>query len=379
MKKLVWAVPGFLVVALLAYFLWSPKPQTDTPVSIEVDQANVSLQTSPIQAVKPTLAVVESIDDEFDPYEDAALQAQFLQVAELYEQVSKYPHFSQPITNPDAVKDPEPFEETEVDTPFPVDGLEDPIRLLAAVDRYQYFRGDTITVRLQVVGAPVETFVQAMAIVSNALSDTPLATQLTPNDESLTSFTGSFDTQIAPPGVLQTEMLLKLQVTIGEETLFTTVPFRYSEAAAQLVAIPYVRPEEEYLLIPLQYAVFSPGYYYANAILEDARSGQPLLQLQAEGSMSQGNGVLILKAHSHALKAAGSEGPYILRSIKTYRGAEDGETYDIPASSAQARFNIQGFSFDQYDDIPYQDDAAAERLEFLRNLGSLNNQNEEGQ
>ncbi len=379
MDKRWWITFGLVIIAVSAYWFW---PKHTPPADAE----KIDSQKSVAQASVKELPVVSKVtnkeqidDDELleDPYADEAIRAQLLQVADLYAETSKYPHTSQPIRNPDLAKESKPFTETEVDLPFPVDGLEEPIRLLAAVDRYQYFAGDIITARLHVVGAPPDTFVQATAVMSGSQGDTPLVATLDSVDETLTNFTGSFDTRVAPPGVMTTEMLLKMQVEVGEETLFTSVPFRYSQASAQLVAVSYVRQEAENLVIALQYNVYQPGYYFVKAILEDAQTGQPLIQLQGEDRLNQGNGNLVLKAHISALRAMGSEGPYVLRSINTYRGSEDGEAYDVPASSAAARFDIQGFPFDQYDNIAHQDDLAAERLEFLQNLGAGSNSTEE--
>jgi len=374
MNKQSLIVLALLLLIGVVVWLW-PHDESDNSVSdgmphdedelvfIEPAQRTVASQSN-----KPKEGIAQELEE--DPYQDEAIRAQMLQVADLYAEAAKYPHTSQPIRNPDLAREPKPFQETEVDTPFPIDGLDEPIRLLAAVDRYQYFSGDVITARLHVVGAPADTFVQAKATVSGRQGDTPLVTNLNPVDETLTNFTGQFDTKLVPPGVLSYEMLLKLQVEVGGETLFTTVPFRYSDAAAQLVAISYARQEAENLVVALQYSVFQAGYYFVRAVLEDAQTGQPLLQLQGENRLNQGNSTLPLRAHISALRAMGSEGPYVLRSIQTYRGAEQGEAYDVPASTSQARFEIPGFPFEQYDNIPYQDDVAEERLEFLRGFGA---------
>ncbi|MEM7360741.1 MAG: hypothetical protein AAF431_16745 [Pseudomonadota bacterium] len=380
MNRLLPGLAGILVVLAIIWVIWPDQAEETGPpsssVKITAPAENV-LEATIAQNSKS--ASSESSDDEamFDPYEDEAIRAQMMQVADLYEDTSKYPHFSQPITNPDTVKEIEPFEETETDTPFPSDEYDEPIRLLASVDRYQYFQGETISVRLRIVGAPSDTFINASATVGAAQNDAPLSTPLNPTSSNYTEFVGSLDTNVVPAHLLTTEMLLKVNVTIGEESMFTTVPFRYSQASAQLVTVPYSRIESEYLLIPLQYTVYRPGYYFANAILDDAGTGQPLLRLQAEGPMNQGNGVLMLKAHVRALKKMGSSGPYTVRSVKTYRGAEDGEVYDLPASGVRQRFEVQGFPFEQYEDSPYQDELAAERLEFLRNLGAVEDSSDE--
>jgi len=370
-NKLLWISLALILLMGLAVWFWPEnKPvieivnQPEKPSSKELDKP---VQKALNKDIDPDEAFLQE-----DPYQNAAIQAQLLQVADLYAEAAKYPHTSQPIRNPDTVREPEPFTETEVDTPFPIDDLDEPIRLLAAVDRYQYFSGDLISARLQVAGAPPDTFVSAKATISGEQGDTPLSVSLNPSDETLKSFTGSFDTRAVPAGLLSTEMLLKLQVEVGKETLFTTVPFRYTEASAQLAGVQYVRPEAENLVIALQYSVFQSGYYFVAGVLEDARTGQPLLRLQGENRLNQGNGTLVLRAHIGALRTMGSEGPYVLRSIKTYRGSETGEAFDVPASSVQSRYSVPGFAFDQYEDIPHHDEGAQDRIDFLENLGGGN-------
>lgn len=373
MKKLVW-IPVLLitlviVVTFVGPYLWTDSTNEIESVALIVPLARTSQTTSQFTKAKPS-SNAQTNDDDYNPYEDEVFKAQLLQVADLYEETSRYPVNSQPIRNIEAAREPAPFDETEVDTPFPSDDGEPAIRLQAAVDKFQYFKGETINVRLNVVGAPDDVFVKAAAIISGAQGDTPLAGDLNPSDESLASFTGAFDLQVVPSSLLSSEMLLKILVTVDERQLFTTVGFRYAAASATLVGVPYQRQEGAYLNIPLQYSVNTSGYYFVRGVLEEASSGRPLIQLQAEGRMNQGNGLLVMRAHFQALKAAGSEGPYVLRSVLTHRGAEQGETFDAPASSAQNRFEVQGYPFAQYDDEPYQDPDAQDSIDFIRGLGN---------
>ena len=381
MSKWRWGLIALGMISIGGLLLWSylsnqPPAQTTQPTESSPESTLPQNKSVLVTAKQAKKVPDESVILE-DPYQDQAIKAQMLQVADLYEQASQYPHYSQPITNPDSVKEPAPFKETEVDLPYPLDGQDEPIRLAAAVERYQYFKGDTINVRLMVSGAPSDTFIEATATLANQNSPTPFVTEMTPVDESLSSFVAAFETNVIPPGVLSPELMVQIEVEIGGDRLFTTVPLRYAEAAATLVGVAYARPEAENLIVALQYSVFNAGYYFVSAVLEDAQSGQPLVQLQGEGRMPQGNGTLVLKAHSHALKAMGSEGPYILRSIQTYRGAESGEQFDVPSNSVQPQYPVQGFPFNEYDDVAFQDEMAAERLEFLRNLGVSREENDD--
>jgi len=168
------------------------------------------------------------------------------------------------------------------------------------------------------------------------------------------------------------EMLVRFTVDINDQNLAATVPFKYATASARLDSIPYSRVEGEFLDIPLQFTVFESGYYFVDAILDDANSSRPLVQLQAEGRMSSGNDVLILKAHQQALKDAGSQGPYNVRVRSAFRGANSNEIADTPVSLPITPFGIPGVPFSEYDDVQYSDSEVQQRIEFLRGLGNRN-------
>jgi len=83
-----------------------------------------------------------------------------------------------------------------------------------------------------------------------------------------------------------------------------------------------------------------------------------------------GNAVFTLNAHIAALRRQGSEGPYLLRSIKLHRASEVGESSDQPGTSDQRSFQVQGFPFSAYQDEEFIDELGQERLDFLREVGS---------
>lgn len=314
----------------------------------------------------------ETIDESvYNPYESSLLKAQVQQIADLYEDTAKYPLGSQPIKNVADARLPEPFEETGVETPFETESGEK-ITLSAAVDKFQYYSGDQIQVRLNLNGAKAGAFITVAAVLAGSSGDTSLETDLIANDASQTNFTGVFDTTIAPPNTFSTEMIVKLLVGVDGEAFFTTVAFRYNVASARLTSLGFVRANGPNMDIPLEYSVFTSGYYFVSAVLFDAQTDQPLIALQTEGRMTQGNGRLLMQAHIQALQEVGSEGPYVLKNIKAYRGAERGEQFDQPATSLKSEFGINAIPFSGYENDSYQDPLAQERIEFLRNIGTLN-------
>lgn len=336
-----------------------------------------STKPDPFSTITSKAAKNIELADEYDPYQDEAFKAQLLEVANLYANTIKYPIGSQPITNAEDVRESEPFEEAEVDLPFPeTDDDDNPIRVSAATGRYQYFEGDLIELRVRISRVPDDQFAEVSGVLSGSQGDLPLELEFSEADSSRTVFVATFDTRLAPSSLMTREMLAKLNVTVGPRDLFTTVAFRYAVASAEAIAVKSSYVDGANLVVPVQLNVYQNGYYFLNGVLEDLHTGKPLIQLQSEARLTQGNAVINLNAHIGALRDQGSEGPYVLRSIKAYRGSEVGETYDSPASSAQARFNVSGFPFAAYDDIEYVNEQGQESVDFLQGAGALNNSEE---
>lgn len=362
-----------LGIAGLIYGFVSSDDEVDFAVSSKspLVTAPVDIRLSSV-AAKPVLKPVSAVPKEIDIYENEQIKAQFMEVAQAYSETAKYPHFSQPITNPDQVAIPKPFEFTEVDTPFPVDSQEQPLRLSLATDKSQYFLGDIIIARLILRNAPENADVEVSAILASlTFGDTAVAVEFNLVEGSVNEYRANIDPSVVPAEEIGAELLLKVGVNVNDETLSSTIGIRYDSASARLTNISYVRVQGEYLDIQLQYSVQVDGYFFTNAVLQDAVGGKPLLRLQAEGAMTESNNFMTMRAHIQALKESGSEGPYLLTNITGYRGAERGESLDTPISSAQQNYQIQGYRFDLYDDVEFEDELATERLEFLTKLGTV--------
>jgi len=381
---LITLVALLVTFVIFAVLISQPEPQTAQQASPILTP---ELESELIQVAKKvdTKASVEesaTIEEGFDLYENEVFTGQVQLIADGYAETARFPVGSQPIRNLADARQPEPFEETSVETPFETESGET-LSVSAAVDKFQYFTNDIINVQLSINGLSDGAFVQADATISGPQGDTSLKTSLRPTDASQALLIGSFDTSVASPNTFSNEMVVKVALDVGGEPFFTTVSFNYNNASAQLSGLGFVQPNGPNLDIPLEYTVFIGGYYFVSAILRDQESNTPLITLQTEGRMAQGNGRLTAQAHIQALKEAGSEGPYLLTNIKAYRGAERGEQFDIPASTLQPQYAISAYPLSVYQDEEYSDPLAEERVEFLRKLGQLDTNsnpstNEEG-
>lgn len=380
MKRSVWVTLALMALVAIGVIAWLYADETvkeNKFVEASSDNPSAEVGKSISKKVSPKKETQKEEAQEPNPYESEAFKANIQQVADIFEENSKYPTNSQPVYDPSAVREPEPYEFTEVDLPFPeTDGEENPLRISAASNTYQYFVGDVIALRVRLLGIPKDTFAEVNGVLSGANGDVPIALNFVAADESLTEFNAEFDTKLAPVQLLTPEMLAKISVKVDDRDLFTTVTFRVDQASARVVGVLPARPEGPNLVIPLQVNVDQSGYYFLRAVLEDANTRTPLIELQTEGRLQFGNGILSLNAHIAALRRQQSEGPYVLRSIKLHRGAETNEAYDRPGSSSQGEYSVQGFPFTAYTNEEYVDEQAQERLEFLRDLGGIDENND---
>ena len=105
------------------------------------------------------------------------------------------------------------------------------------------------------------------------------------------------------------------------------------------------------------------------AALEVADTGKPLVHITAEKELLIENDFILLKSHIVSLKAAGSEGPYILKDFTLIRMPSAPTFMTEYGKVPEEGIAINGFSFSEYRDEPYEDAEAKERLEFLSKLG----------
>jgi len=102
-------------------FLRAPKPSVQitqiTPSKIAEDEVVSAQVITELQALQVTSeSAIE--EEEYNPYESEVFKAQVQDIADQYQDTARFPVNSQPIRNIADARVPEPFEETEVETPF---------------------------------------------------------------------------------------------------------------------------------------------------------------------------------------------------------------------------------------------------------------------
>ncbi len=368
MKRGVIIASTILLIGIAAVFLLPEQPNDlSVPVS-EPLQEDAAFDSKLVTnaTVAPQTPKVETVIEEDFPSDGAIFKAQLSQVADSYMDTAQFPVGSQPIRSSDEVYEPEPFEEAQFSIPFPMQGG-GTLKVNAALNKFLYFAGDVIEIKITVSGSPMNAYVEVDAQFASSKGDLKTSIELSSSNGAL--FEGRMNTSTVSDSNFTPEMLLKALVKVDGEEFFITQGFRYFQASADVVGIGRVDANGANLDIPVELDVEESGYYFLRAVLEDAETKKPLVALQTEGRLSKGSRKLLLQAHIQALKFSGSEGPYNLVNIKLYRGADENEEFDVPGKAREKKYKVQGFSFDRYDDVKHVDPVALERAEFLRSLG----------
>ncbi len=388
MKSRVVVASVFVIAVGTAFYLESPvrwgserpdiggehkralAPQSPTHRSTSLDVPPVVEALPSVPVVSGAQATFElSQADEQNPYAEEALKAQFMQVADQYEAAMQFPSDSQPIFSEAALKRYLPPDTSDVELPFPLPGYDKPVQVAIHMERYQYFHGETIPVGLVMKGVDPGAQVHAVIQLRTLTGETLQQQTLVADDDTSALYTVVRPGQTAAqwPNELQVHALVELD----DHRLTLAAPLRYHAPSAVIVQTNGSTVIGPYLHVPLLVQLNQPGYYFVSGNLYSARSGKPLLHLEAEGALTSAMASLDLRAHIAALKVSGDEGDYQLKDLRLVRAAEDHEQSDVAGTTAQSSFPVTGHPFSSYEDSPYQDPDAEARLAFLRNLGAL--------
>ena len=364
-------ISAFLSIGVgVAYYLFSKPEVVSEPVA-KANQQKIEVEEPIKPVVQPKIPAKES-KPEFLTEE---LLEQVSGIVDYYEAQSRYPVFSTPVLSQESLQIPEPFEVTEVDTPlFDENGEELTIKVSAAVDKYKYFVGDQIILRLNIGGLEENQSISATASLKqpgSAIQLMPSLIELEATKPDFSAMETRFDTNLIDPQHELGDLIVRVDLQIEDDVHVTTVPLVLSKSPpARLENLGLASVDGSFLDIPMEFSVTRAGYYFVQTYLYDQKSNLALLSLQTQGNLREGNDTLSLKAHVHALKDAGSEGPYYVKVHRIYKAVDPklNETSTANVSFSESNSSVAGFSFDNYVDEPYVDEQTQRRIAALREL-----------
>lgn len=299
---------------------------------------------------------------------DNEMKQRLQDISDAYEEQIKYPSYSLPIQEGELEAKYLPDILVEDELPAVLDDPNSP-RLSVTPNKFRYFSGDEIKVRAQITGLDEHALSDVTGRLLRNGSELGFAAVI-PSEQQAHSYQLQFNS-LDLNDVQWKELLdLEVEFQIQGQTYTRMVSLEYLALIAQLEDVAAAEVRGEYLEMPVYVSTEKPGYHRIQGNLYDIASDQPLVHLTAEDSLAGNAGMLTLKAHIAALKAAGSEGPYELRDLQLRRLPSEPDYVTEFGRIMQPTFKVDGFRFADYQDKPYINEKAQRIAKELRKIGS---------
>ncbi|MDX1452898.1 MAG: hypothetical protein R3183_10090 [Oleiphilaceae bacterium] len=380
----IFLLAGLTVLALQNEHLLDGNEQHPLPVSIDAAHQKAAAQTNdktPADSHEHSQHDQELAQETNDPFEGKEVKYRFQQVAAQFAEDIKYPNFSKPIRNEEELAKYLPNRSISSSMAINLDDataapLENSPQISLQASKYRYYQGEPLLAEAEITGLSEGDFVGLSAyvlaerkVIANALEITRAESERAPNSQH---FTISFDDLSHLASGHNGDMRIVAEFTVGGQPFAISAPVQYPNTIATLEQVGLAKVDAEYLVIPVHISTTSPGLHSVKANLYDAESGVPIAHLNGRNRITSSTGVIHLKAHIVTLKKMGYEGPYELKDIALSRGPSAPRNITERGMVPRDSYAVAGFPFSQYEDIPYVDERAQARLDFLTQLGRAN-------
>ncbi len=365
MRKFIPVLPFVaLIIFVLSMTFFQPEPSVTQAVPEAVNGQHIGFskkETDEARAVRPERADMDAEAPDPGPAANP-MREQLQDVASAYRLASRFPDYSVPLTGQDwQWLNPRPF----VPRSSSVEGEPD---LSVSIELSQYIIDMAQPVPVRVVAQSADVQVAAVSVMLKGTGGgTSAAVPLLPANGSsnVQIFEGVLSaSELAAAGPGETAVVAQLSLPAGKSASVAAMVQIYA-SAADLLYLGDAYVDGPHLVIPAHFRVNNPGYYRVQANLYDAASGAPVSHLNSSFTLSESDNTGLLKVHAVTLREMQAAGPYLLKDFNIVRSpARPGEQTGF-GSSAQASFQVQGFSLDRYADDPYVDEAAIQRQTFL--------------
>lgn len=342
-------------------------------------------KTSTLVKEKPPVTKLENKhgdipqEEQENPFQGRELKARLQQVAEQFAEEIKYPVFSKPIRNEHELIKYLPNRSISSSTAINIDDpsaapLEDSPQISLKASKFRYYSGEPILAEAEITGLEAGSYVTVSVYAMADKKVIASASEVTRSDSERSQnehhYSIRFDDLSDFASGNKGEMRIVAEFTIDGQAYAISSQVGYPKIVATLDRVGAAEVQNEYLKIPMYINTSTPGLHAISGNLYDAESGTPLVHLRTVEELTSESGVIFLKAHIVALKKMGHEGPYELKDISLSRGPSAPRNVTEQGRVEVESVAIGGFSFSEYEDIPYVDERAQARLNFLTQIGS---------
>lgn len=320
----------------------------------------------------PTEQPEQSLDAEPSVAPENPMQEQLAEIASAYQRDSRFPTYSQPLTDNDwSALNPRAFVPEERP-------LSNAPSLRVSIELPHYIVDSNRELPVQVIvvsdgsgssAPPLKATSVQVLIRSRNASSPPVLLVKTRTQGNVDTFAATIPaTALSPFANAEVEVAALLALSDGQSSSASTM-IQLFQSTASLDAIGAAYTDGTHLFIPVFFQVMDAGMYRVQTNLF-TQAGEPVAHLNSTFTLSAGNVTGLLKVHATTLTEQGLAGPYVLTDINLMRmPAAPGEQTRYGSSQAES-YPVNGFPLDSYSDEPYQDPAAQQRLEFLEKLSA---------
>lgn len=365
-KGLVIAVLPILVIVALS-FPYEDSAHSDIKKdALVASDKTLEYQSSDLEMTPSIIPGIEKKQDSFDF--DEAMKLKLKAISEAYREEAKYPSFSVPIKADELTTKYKP--DMPIATELPADMSQSGGPSLSILPgKFRYFSGDELTATARINGLSKEEISDVSARL--VMQGNTLGTATVSESEAQAhEYHLVFDSLALVEIEWKENITMEVEFRLPGGIYTRSVTIEYLNTIAKINDTSASEVQGEYLLIPVYVETEKPGFHRLQANLYETATDKPLVHLIAEDQITSTSGMLTLRAHISALKAAGSEGPYQLKDLMLRRLPSEPDYITEFGRIEQSAFDVQGYSFSRYEDQPYINEKAQRIANELRKLGS---------
>lgn len=288
------------------------------------------------------------------PPSDNALGFMLASVADQYEQASRYPDWSIPLS-PAQARGYRANHYEPVTLPLPGDG-----RFTVTLEKFRYTRGDTILVAAAIEGSQVVGNTMEATLETPQSRDAVVSTRL--EEAGSPGYYEGILTADAEPG----EYRLIVEASVDGRPMRHASALTIEPDLGDFEGLGDSYLSNNNLVIPVNFAPEEPGYYALSAQLWAGQ--QPVAQLQAEKRLNSTSDVLELRAHGTVLANRNFAGKFQLRHLQIRQlPAKPGDRTHYAYGPGEG-YTFTPPDLDRLTDTPAANPESEQRAALLRQL-----------